>query len=237
MSIYVLVHGAWHGAWCWHKVAPLLRSAGHIVYTPDLPGHGERQSSDRRITAGDYVDSVHDLVAVQDRPVILLGHSMAGMVISRVADLIPDRIRTLVYLSGFLLENGQSINDFEGRVEGSLVAANLILSSDKSTFSLPEHIVRSGLYGDCNDKDYNYGLAHLQPQPIQPFLAPLTVSETRYGSVQRVYIECTQDQALPIAAQRQMYENSRCEKIYSLNASHSAFFSRYNELVEVLLQL
>lgn len=237
MSIYVLVHGAWQGAWCWHKVVPLLRAAGHIVYAPDLPGHGERQSSGRRITAGDYVESVHDLIAGQDRPVILLGHSMAGLVISRVADLIPERIRTLVYLSGFLLENGQSIHDFEGRVEGSQVATNLILSSDKSTFNLPDHIIRSALYGDCNDVDCNYGLAHIQPQPVQPFLAPLTVSDTRYGSVQRVYIECTQDQALPIAAQRQMYEKSRCEKIYSLDTGHSAFFSRYNDLVEILLQL
>jgi pimeloyl-ACP methyl ester carboxylesterase len=237
MSTYVLVHGAWHGAWCWDKVAPLIRSAGHTVYTPDLPGHGERLSFGQRITAEEYADSLVHLITGLDQPVVLTGHSMAGMVISRVAELIPDRISTLVYLAGFLLVDGESINDLENRIQGSIVAPNLILSTDKSALSLPDHIIREGLYNDCNDTDYQYALARLQAQPVQPFLNRLAVSEARFGSVPRVYIECLQDLALPVSTQRLMYANSRCRSVFTLDSGHAPFFSRHKEVADILLQL
>jgi len=237
MSTYVLVHGAWHGAWCWDKVTPLIRPGEHTVYTPDLPGHGERLSIGQRITAEDYADSLVHLIAGLDQPVILTGHSMAGMVISRVAELVPDRISTLVYLAGFLLVNGESINDLENRIQGSIVAPNLILSKDKSLFSLPDQIVREGLYSDCNETDYQYALPRLQSQPVQPFLNRLSVSAARFGTVPRVYIECLQDQALPVATQRLMYEKTHCSRVFTLDSGHAPFFSRYQEVADILLQL
>ena len=237
MSTYILVHGAWHGAWCWHKVAPLLRSAGHSVYTPDLPGHGKNRSAGNVITTTDYVNSLHALVLEQNQPVILVGHSMGGMVISQLAELIPDKIRTLVYLAGFLLVQGESINDFESRVEGSLLAPNLVMSKDKSSLRIPKHNVREALYSDCNETDYQYALAHLQPQPVLPFLTPVNLLDARHGIVPKVYIECLLDKALPVSAQRFMYGRTVCNKIFSLEAAHSPFFSVYNNLANTLMQI
>src|SRR5690606_27144500 len=133
MSTYLLVHGAWHGAWCWNRLIPLLHDAGHKVITPDLPGHGDDNTPVKDISAKLYVDSLRAIILAQQEPVRLVGHSMAGMVISRVADVIPDHIHTLIYLTGFLLGDGQCIRDIEAEVSDSLVSPNLQLSSDRLT--------------------------------------------------------------------------------------------------------
>lgn len=83
--VYVLVHGAWHGSWCWRKVVPLLRAKGHTVFTPDLPGHYRSATPCADVTLKTYVDSISDLIVSNNHKVILVGHSMAGVVISQVA--------------------------------------------------------------------------------------------------------------------------------------------------------
>ena len=105
----VLVHGAWHGAWCWNKVVPLLKERGHAVLTPDLPGHGRDQRSCADIHLSTYVDHIKELIESIKEPVILLGHSMGGVVVSQVAEDIPERIHQLVYVSGFIPGNGGSL--------------------------------------------------------------------------------------------------------------------------------
>jgi pimeloyl-ACP methyl ester carboxylesterase len=114
MSTFVLVHGAWHGGWCYKPVAQLLRNAGHQVYTPTLTGLGERS---HLMSPAVNVDThVQDIVNVfrweELSDVVLAGHSYGGMVITGVADKIPDKIRSLVYLDAFVPANGQSLIDF-----------------------------------------------------------------------------------------------------------------------------
>ena len=85
MSTFILVHGAWQGAWCWDRLAPVIRAAGHMVLTPDLPGHGNNRAAAGVITADAYVDTLCGLVLEQQQPVVLVGHSMGGMVVYRLA--------------------------------------------------------------------------------------------------------------------------------------------------------
>lgn len=113
MATFVLVHGAWHGGWCWRRVAPRLRQAGHEVFTPTLTGLGERSH-----LLGPEVGldtHVRDVAAVLEyeelSEVVLVGHSYAGSVISSVAEVAEARIAHLVYLDGFLLADGQSVFD------------------------------------------------------------------------------------------------------------------------------
>jgi pimeloyl-ACP methyl ester carboxylesterase len=114
MSTFVLVHGAWHGGWCYKRVAQQLRKAGHEVYTPTLTGLGERSHLMSR--AVNLVTHVQDIVNVfrweELSDVVLCGHSYGGMVISGVADEVPEKIRALVYLDAFVPENGQALADF-----------------------------------------------------------------------------------------------------------------------------
>ena len=126
MSTYVLIHGAWHGGWCWTHVTPLLEDHGHTVLTPDLPGHGSEDFSLADITLQSYVDAVCEIVDSQPEPVILVGHSMGGMVIAQVAEARPHQIRTLVYLAAFLPRDGEVSNHLVQQAPTSQVPANVV---------------------------------------------------------------------------------------------------------------
>src|SRR6185295_5208657 len=107
MSTYLLIHGAWHGAWCWYKVAPRLETLGHKVIAPDLPSLGTDKTPVNRVSLALWRDHVSAIIDATPEPVILVGHSRGGIVISEVAEHRPDRIRTLVYLTAFLVRAGE----------------------------------------------------------------------------------------------------------------------------------
>jgi pimeloyl-ACP methyl ester carboxylesterase len=112
-TTYVLVHGAWHGSWCWKRVRAALQSAGHNVFTPTLTGLAERSHlNSAAIDLSIHIADIVNLIRWEElSDVVLCGHSYAGCVITGVADQIPDRIRALVFLDAFLLENGESLMD------------------------------------------------------------------------------------------------------------------------------
>jgi pimeloyl-ACP methyl ester carboxylesterase len=114
MSVFVLVHGAWHGSWCWKRVRGALQAQGHEVYTPTLTGVGERSHLlTRHVNLETHIADVVNLIRWEElNNVVLCGHSYGGAVISGAADRIPERIGSLVYLDAFVLENGQSLYDF-----------------------------------------------------------------------------------------------------------------------------
>ena len=146
---FVLIHGAWHGGWCWRFVAPLLRRAGHDVFAPSLTGLGERKHLARPdIDLETHIEDVVALLEAEDlKDVVLVGHSYGGMVITGAADRAPARIRRLVYLDAFVPENGKCALDYvvperaarmreEGEKIGSVTPPPLSLWG----LSKPEHI-------------------------------------------------------------------------------------------------
>jgi pimeloyl-ACP methyl ester carboxylesterase len=114
MSTFVLVHGAWHGGWCYKRVARLLRQGGHEVYTPTLTGLGERAHlMSRTVDLGTHVEDIVGVIRCEElSEVVLCGHSYGGMVIAGVAEQMPAKIRSLVYLDAFVPENGKSLFDY-----------------------------------------------------------------------------------------------------------------------------
>ena len=113
MTTFVLVHGAWHGSWCWARVRRALVGLGHQVFTPTLSGVGERSHLlSRDIDLQVHVDDVANLIRWEELDdVVLCGHSYGGCVISGAADAVPERIAALVYLDAFLLEEGEGLHD------------------------------------------------------------------------------------------------------------------------------
>jgi pimeloyl-ACP methyl ester carboxylesterase len=113
MATFVLVHGAWHGSWCWTRVRKALQAQGHDVFTPTLTGIGERSHLlSRDVNLDTHIADVENLMQWEDLSgVVLCGHSYGGCVISGVADRVPERIRALVYLDAFILEDGESLHD------------------------------------------------------------------------------------------------------------------------------
>jgi pimeloyl-ACP methyl ester carboxylesterase len=237
MSTIVLVHGAWHGAWCWYKVVPALEKAGHRVIAPDLAGLGKDGTPLSAVTLAGWAEAVCDILDAEEEPVLLVGHSRAGIVISEVAERRPDRIRKLVYLSAFLVPAGQSLFDVAGQITGSVVTPNLIIAPDQVSFTVHPDALREGFYGDSSDEDFALAQACLRPEPVAPCATPLQLTGHNFGRVPRVYIECLRDRAITPDAQRRMYTALPCRKVLSLDADHSAFFSRPAELVSHLLSL
>ena len=113
MSTYVLVHGAWHGSWCWKRVRKALQAQGHDVFTPTLTGVGERSHLlSREVNLETHIDDVVNLIRWEELSnVVLCGHSYGGAVVSGAADRVPDRIGALIYLDAFVLEDGRSVHD------------------------------------------------------------------------------------------------------------------------------
>jgi pimeloyl-ACP methyl ester carboxylesterase len=123
MTTFVLVHGAWHGSWCWKRVRSILQHQGHEVFTPTLTGVGERAhllapTVDLRTHTLDVLNLIQ-WEELDD--IVLCGHSYGGMVVTGVADRIPRRIRTLVYLDAFVPENGESLAQFAPLSDEQLV--------------------------------------------------------------------------------------------------------------------
>ena len=113
MTTFVLVHGAWHGSWCWQRVRKTLQAQGYEVFTPTLTGVGERSHlTSPQVTLDTHVADVVNLMRWENlSDVVLCGHSYGGCVITGVADQVAERLRALVYLDAFILENGQSLHD------------------------------------------------------------------------------------------------------------------------------
>ena len=238
MSTYVLVHGAYHGAWCYAKVAPLLKAAGHTVIAVDLPGHGDNPVPREQITLAAYVHHVCQIVDAQGEPVILVGHSLGGITISQVAEERSDKIKSLVFLTAMMPMDGESRADVSVRVgENSTVAQARVPTDDGLAATVRDDLIIPLFYEDCSAEDIAVAKANLVPQANELITAKVRLTEARYGSVPRVFIECLRDGAILIGMQRQMVAALPCETVLTLDTSHSPFFSAPQELADQLLSL
>lgn len=237
MSTYVLIHGAWHGSWCWDKVVPLLKEEGHKVEAPDLPGHGRDKTPIPEISLQAYADRACQVLDAQTEPVILVGHSMGGVVITQAAEYRPEKIKTLVYLSAFLPRNGESMLQLAGRDAEALIRPNLIMAEDQSYVTIRDEAIKEAFYEDCSDADVARAKSLWVPQAAAPRTTPVNTTEEKFGSVRRAYISCLRDKAIGPASQERMYKALPCEKVVSMDTSHSPFFSSPKALVSHLLSL
>ena len=219
---FVLVHGASHGAWCWYKVAARLREAGHVVVTPDLPGHGIDRTSLADVTFASYVAAITRIVQEQKDTVVLVGHSMGGAVISQVAEEIPQKISALVYLAAPLLMSQESMLQAMNGVQPTMQSVAMV-DVERGILTIKREHAASLFYNDCSEADIALAQILLTPQALSPLSTPVQLSE-RYEGVRRVYVETLQDHTVAIEAQRQMRAKTPCDRIFTLNTSHSPFF-------------
>jgi len=237
MSTFVLIHGAWHGAWCWKKIIPLLEKEGHKVEAPDLPGHGSHIVPIEEISLQLYVNHVCSIIDSQTKPVILVGHSLAGCTISQVAENQSEKVKTLVYLSAFLLRKGEAAVNYTLSDPEAIVLPNLTMPEDFSYSTVNEDIIKEAFYGFCSDDDVAFSKPLLVSEASEPFQAPVKTSEEKFGRIPRVYISCLQDKAISPSIQEKMYTNLPCEKLIRMDTDHSPFFSAPEELARHLLSI
>ena len=237
MAPILLIHGAWHGAWCWDRLIPALAARGRQAVAIDLPGAGEDPTPLGEVTLDLYGQRVVEALASLNEPAILVGHSMGGLSITEAAERAPERVAKLVYLCAYLPRDGESLLGLAAAVDPAENAIETIFSSDGVSVSAGEACLRPAFYADCADADVAFAKARLKPLPVQPAGAPAHVTAARFGAVPRVYIECTEDRAIPIHLQRAMAAASAPIEIHTLNTSHSPFFSAPDALADILAGL
>jgi pimeloyl-ACP methyl ester carboxylesterase len=228
MATFVLVHGSFHGAWCWERVTPLVERRGDRATAVDLPGRGGTPAAP---SLEGYAAHVCEVIAAQPGPVTLVAHSMGGVVATTVAERIPERLERLVYVCAFLPPNGQSLIDLAKTDVESRLMPNLIIDEANGVHSVKPEGVRDSFYHDCSEEDAARAAARLGAESLAVVGTPVAITAARFGRVPRDYILCTDDHALGPSLQRRMSEGAR---VRELPSSHSPFYSMPERLVELL---
>lgn len=237
MKTFVLIHGSWHSAWNWHLVLPLLRAQGHTAHALDLPGMGRDKTPIAEVKFETTVRKICAFIEALPGKVILVGHSKNGIMISQVAEYIPHKIETLVYLAAYLIPNGKTQREYSVQDTEGVLKPFVTIHPETNSTTLQPEIYKEGLYADCDDNITELAKLLLSHEPIESGITPLQLTDARYGSVPRVYIKCTADKAVTPFLQRKMYTEMPCQKVYSLPTSHSPFFSQPQALVSILTDL
>ncbi len=233
MATFLLVHGACAGGWCWQKLAPLMEVNGHKVCAPDMPGLGKDDTPPANVTLADNVEKVSRLLDKMEDQVVLVGHSLGGITISAVAEARRRKIKALVYLCALLPLPGKSGRDMTALEPESMFRLSRQVSPDGLTYTFARDRLHGLFYADVSPEDRYTAMERLRPQPIAISTTPVTLTEERFGSVPRWYIECTHDNAVRIGRQRAMVKTLPC-KVITMECGHSPFYSNPEELAEHL---
>lgn len=237
MATFLMIHGAWHGGWCFEPLRPLLEARGHVLIAPSLPGMdgGDVQAS--AVTLDLWAAFVADLARQQPEPVILCGHSRGGIVISSVAERAPECVSRLIYITAFMLPHGQSLRAFQMEAPNPKFGAAMRPAADGSAVRFEPTAAAELLYHRCTEAIQRDAAARLVAEPAQPLVTPLSLGETRFGRIPRHYIECSDDRALLLVRQRAMQTRLPCSSVATLDSDHSPFLSCPEALVEALVQM
>ncbi len=236
MQQYVLVHGAWHGAWCWARVLPLLRAAGCVSHAVTLTGVGDRAhlfSAGIRLAV--HVQDVINLITCEELDnVVLVGHSYAGMVITGVADALLQQerpvLRHLVYLDAIVPHPGES---WSSQHSPEAVAARMksAMSEGRGVAIPPPDPKVFGLEG----RDYEWVKRRMTPQPLGLYQETLQFDAERVAKLPRTFIDCTDPALAGIAAMRNRVREEAGWRVLELKAGHDSMISAPRELAEILL--
>ena len=233
---YLLIHGSWHGAWCWHKIATRLRAEGHRVTVPDLPGRGEDRTRPIFIGMKTMLKRLMTLAPKEEKTVVVV-HSRYGVLASELAEAAPERIARTIYLASFMLPPGGMVARYAAQDRASQIPAHLEVNRLAGWDWFRQEAHREVLYHDCHEDDATLATGLLRREPSRPAITRLGLTDGRYGSVPRAYIRLTQDRAVSPALQDRLIEETGADRVESLAAGHSAYFSQPDALASTIGKL
>lgn len=242
MAHFLLVHGAWQGAWAWDDIVTRLAAAGHTATAVDLPGDGSDATPPGDVTTMRYAERVAGLIDAipEGEQAIVVGHSMGGTVASQVSELRPDRIAVAVYLCAFLLHDGESVVDFYDRAWQDWMTgahARVSYSDDGTQSMIDPQSALAVFYHMADPAAARAAAARLTPQPEGGRRSKLQLSDARFGRVPRVYIETLQDRSVFHELQQRMYAETPCDKVYTLDTDHAPQLSAPDALTAILVEV
>jgi pimeloyl-ACP methyl ester carboxylesterase len=237
MKTFILIHGSWHSAWNWHKVIPVLQQQRHKAIAIDLPGMGRDKTAINEVKMASTVQKICTLIDSIEGKVILVGHSKNGIMISQAAEYRPNKIEKLIYLAAYLIPNGKTQRQYSVQDTQGILKPFVTVHENLNATTLQTEIYKEGLYHDCDNNINELAKLLLSHEPIESGITPLQLTEKNYGSIPRFYIECTEDKAVTPFIQQKMYTETPCQKVYAMHTSHSPFFSKPQELSNILCEI
>jgi pimeloyl-ACP methyl ester carboxylesterase len=234
MTTFILVHGSFHGGWCWRFVAPLLRNQGHDVYTPTLTGLGARSHLLRcGVDLNTHIEDVANLLLYEDLSrVTLVGHSYAGMVITGVAAKMPERIAKLIYLDAYVPLDGQSEVDLWPPPASA--GLSFVRPSSGNEMRPPP---APSVFGVTDPEMSDWVAARLKPQPMSTYLQVPPASSPESRAIPRAYILCTAASLLHVMAPFAARAKSDGWEVRELASGHDAMLTHPQELTNILIEL
>lgn len=229
---FVLVHGAWHGGWCWNRVADRLRAEGHRVFTPTCTGLGERKHLvSRDVTLDTFTADVANVIEAEElSDVVLVGHSFGGSPVSGVADRMRERIRHLVYLDALIVEPGRAPFD---SLPAEVVAGRRRAAQDSSGgVSLPNP--PPSAFGVPDGPDAGWVRRRLTPHPISTYESQLGIAGPTGNGLPRTYVHCTNPVYAPLQASRDWVKAQPGWRWQEIATGHDAMVTAPDELARML---
>jgi len=235
---YVLVHGAWEGPFAWDSVKASLMKGGDNVTVVELPGHGGDQTDISKITLNLYRDKVVGAMTNISGKVILVGHSLGGMIISAVAEQNPTKVEKLVYLAAYLPTSGQSLFGIATTdADSHLTLATLKFSADMSTVDIDSAHIIDVFIQDGSAQQQNLVLNNYRTEPTQPLTDTVTLTSANFGSVAKAYIKTLQDHTISPALQNRLINTAAVKEVYQLNAGHCAAITKPDSVAILLTKI
>ena len=229
---FVLVHGAWHGAWCLRRVSDLLEAKGHKVFVPTLTGLGDKSHLlDAKVNLAMHVTDVVNLLKWEDlKGIVLVGHSYGGYIVTGVAEQMADSVASIVFLDAFVPENGDSLAAGASQPVKDAIAA----ARSKGEIALkpvPAAVFR------VNEKDRAWVDAKCTPQPIATLTDTIAVTGARDRIAKKAYIRAKGYPSVPSDAAQAKYKANAAWKSYEMTAGHDAMVDQPKELTDILIEV
>ena len=234
---FVVVHGAWQAPYVWQAVKEQLEANGQKVVVVELPAHGDDYTSPANVSIDVYRDKVIDAMESIKGKVILVGHSLGGVVASAIAEKVPNRIEKLIYIGAYVPANGQSLLDLASTDPQSHLGSNLIPSKDQLTLDVVHDSIASIFSQDALPEVQKLVLEKFRVEAAIPFTNKATLTNANFGKVDKYYIHTLQDHVIGMDLQNKMVSAANITKVFSLNTSHSPFLSQPSQVTKLLLTI
>ncbi len=231
---YLLVHGALRGAWLWQKVLTILHQSGAHALAIDLPGHGSRAETRTGVTMSVYIEDVMEFIRREDlRNLVLVGHSMSGIVISKVAEEMQERIRHLCYLAAVVPQDNDSLLELL-TPERQETLKNMRGTSSEIFGSVDS--LKAGYFTDLEGKEQEFYLRQLSPQPLAVFFEKIRFKRFPDIPIPKTYVLGLKDKSLPPDLTRGFAGRIGVTPL-EINAGHDLMIAKAEEVTDILLKL
>jgi len=229
----VIIHGAWSSSNDWQHVSQDLVAGGNSVVSVNLPGHGSDNTPISTISLKLYVDEVKKAIGSKQN-VVLVGHSFGGIVASQVAEEIAPQIKKIIYIAAYVPKNGESLLTIAQMDTESHVGKNLIVDEKAGVASIKKEGIADVFLADAPKQVADYVCNNLKPEPLAPLATPVTLTDIKFGKINKVFVYSLNDHTIGYLLQQKMAKDASIERAYSLPSSHTPFIMFPHVLAQII---